>query len=446
MLLDGIAEKKLDNGLKIVALEKKGAPVISVQIWYKTGSASETDGSRGISHFLEHMMFRGSAGVSSEEHMRRITDVGGHANAFTAEDATVYIDNIPSDALDMALSLEADRMDGLLFEPKLFETERRVIIEEYHSHMNNPVAKALLEFRAMFYGNHPYALSPLGRLEDIASFSSDVCKDYYRRFYVPTNAVLVVVGDAEPGKIFDTAALHFGGKNSHAVPQPCTHPTAPMESRCKGRHLARKIEFDVPLIVAGYPAPSASHDDAAALEILQLVAAGGETSRLHREVVRRRSLAIMTGGMNHLLRDAGMSMFFAAFTPGTGAGRVEAALAAELRRIRDDGITQEELERAKNITLTNRIFELYSAENICYRIGYGETVEGDFRQWVKHLDLLRGLGRDRLTETARRWWDDVNRCVLVLEPRRPNPLLYLGGLVRRIAGRTGDRRAKGDVQ
>jgi zinc protease len=306
MLLDGIAEKTLDNGLKIIALKKSGAPVVSVHVWYKTGSSFETDGNRGISHFLEHMMFRGSRRVASEEHARRINDTGGHCNAFTAEDVTAYTNSVPRDFLDMALELEADRMDGLTFDPQLFETERGVIIEEYHTHMNNPVAKAFTEFRTLFYGVHPYATSPLGRLSDITSVSADSCRDYYCRFYAPDNAVIVVVGDTGISKVFESAARHFLGRRARTVLPADNRESALDRNRGVVRRMTRKIEFDVPVLVLGYPAPPSSHPDAVALEILQLVAAGGETSRLHREVVRRRSLAVMAGGINHLFKNTGM--------------------------------------------------------------------------------------------------------------------------------------------
>lgn len=439
MLLADIAEKIYPNGLKAIALKKTGTPVVSVQVWYKTGSFFEERGARGISHFLEHMMFRGSRQVPPEEHARRINDVGGHSNAFTAEDVTAFTNSVPCDFLDMVLSMEADRMDGLTFDPKLFEIERKVIIEEYHTYMNNPVAKAFLEFRTGFYGDHPYAISPLGRIEDVASVSSGRCREYYQRFYTPDNAVIVVVGDVDEAAVFDAAGRHFGEKTART--RKAEYPAI---NRRKGAdRMKRKVEFDVPVLVVGYPAPPSSHEDAVALEILQLVVAGGETSRLHREVVRRRSLAVMAGGMNHLLKNAGMSMFFAAFTPDVGAGRVEQAINNELQRIKNDGITKEEMEKVKNTTLTNRIFELYSADNICQRIGYSETVEGDYRLWVDRLEALRNLDRGRLVEAARRWWDDADKHVLFLEPRRSNSMLFIAGLARRIFGAGRKKTAKG---
>ena len=155
-------------------------------------------------------MFRGSRSVPSEEHARTINDAGGHCNAFTAEDVTAYTSSVPAGMLETVLEMEADRMDGLLFDPALFETERSVIIEEYHTYMNNPVAKAFLEFREEFYGDHPYAVSPLGRLDEVTGLSRSACSDYYAAHYRPDNAVVVVVGDIEPADVFSGADRHFG--------------------------------------------------------------------------------------------------------------------------------------------------------------------------------------------------------------------------------------------
>ena len=198
--------------------------------------------------------------------------------------------------------------------------------------------------------------------------------------------------------------------------------------------MKRIVEFDVPLLIVGYPAPSARYSDAVDMEILQLVIAGGESSRLHREVVRRQSAAVMVGGMNHMLQHAGMSMFFAAFTPDVPVSRVERALEEQIERVRSEGILPGEMEKVKQATLTSRTFELYSAENICHRLGYSECIEGNYRMWVERLDALRQLDSERLVATARSYWNDRHRHVLHLQPRKTNPLLYVAGYLRRLRG------------
>ncbi len=433
MLLHNIIENTLPNGLKIICLKKTGAPIVSIQLWYKVGSVYEEDGIRGISHVIEHMMFRGSENVASEEHSRRINDVGGHCNAYTAEDVTVYINSVPKEFLEMVLSLEADRMDKLALKNDLFNTERNVIIEEYHTYMNNPVSKAFLEFRQEFYKNHPYSLSPLGKIEDLQNLAIEKCQEYYSKWYKPSNAVLVIVGDIEEENIFEKVNKYFGDKQSGNATVVKFQSEAGLSE--SAHRMKRKVEFDVPLLVMGYPAPSSGHPDAVAMEILQMVVSGGESSRLHREVVRRESVAVMTGGMNHILKLSGMSMLFAAFTPDISASKVEKALTKQIELIRKDGITSKEMEKIKNSTLSSRSFELYSAENICNRIGYSECIEGNYRLWVERLDALKKLDIERLTEVARTYWDDSKRHVLYLQPRKTNLMLYIGGLLRRIFGK-----------
>jgi zinc protease len=257
MLLHNIIENTLPNGLKIICLKKTGAPIVSIQLWYKVGSVYEEDGIRGISHVLEHMMFRGSQNVASEEHSRRINDVGGHCNAYTAEDVTVYINSVPKEFLEMVLSLEADRMDKLALKNDLFNTERNVIIEEYHTYMNNPVSKAFLEFRQEFFKNHPYSLSPLGKIEDLQSLTIQKCQEYYSKWYKPSNAVLVIVGDIEEENIFEKVNKYFGDKKSAKTAVVQLQSEAGLS---EGSHrMKRKVEFDVPLLVMGYPAPSSGH-------------------------------------------------------------------------------------------------------------------------------------------------------------------------------------------
>ncbi len=434
MLLHNIVEKTLSNGLKVICLKKTGAPIVSMQLWYNVGSVCETDGIRGISHFLEHMMFRGSKNVAPEEHSRKINDVGGHCNAFTAEDVTVYINSVPKEFFEMVLSLEADRMDNLIFKPDLFDTERKVIIEEYHTYMNNPVAKAFLEFRQEFFRNHPYSLSPLGKLEDLEKCTIEMCQEYYSRWYRPSNAVMVIVGDIDEQDVFDKAEQYFAMKAAGAPPSLQLAKINTQLSENTHR-MERKVEFDVPLLVIGYPAPSSANQDAVAMEILQLVVSGGESSRLHREVVRKESAAVMTGGMNHILKLAGMSMFFAAFTPDISVGRVERSLTRQIELIRKSGITIKEMEKVKNATLSSRTFELYSAENICNRIGHSECIEGDYRLWVERFAALKELSMEHLINIAHKYWDESKRHILYLQPRKTNPMLFIGGLLRRILGK-----------
>jgi zinc protease len=390
---------------------------------------------------LEHMMFRGSSRFASEEHARKINDVGGHCNAFTAEDVTAYINSVPKECLDMALELEADRMASLTLDAAILETERKVIIEEYHTYMNNPVAKAFLEFRRTFYRDHPYAISPLGELADIQLVSQLSCREYYERHYSPDNAIVVIAGDIDSAdrvrekveRCFGNIAARGGERrgNSHLAPAP----TPALEQG--STWMKRVVEFDVPMLLVGHPGPASASSDALALEILQMIVSQGESSRLHREVVRKKSLAVMAGGMNHFLKLSGMTLFFAAFTPDVPVRRIEAALNAEIAAALSGGISEKEIEKIRNTTLTNRAFELYSAEHICQRLGYSETVEGDFHKWIERMKELEHIDKEEVCGVARRYWDPGTRHTLFLKPKKTRPMLFIAGLARKLMPRRG---------
>jgi zinc protease len=432
-LLDSISETVIENGLKVICLRKIGAPIISVQVWYKTGSVNERDGIRGISHFFEHMMFRGSKTVGPEEHARRINDVGGHCNAFTAEDVTAYLNSVPKEYLDMVLSLEADRMHNLSITEEILNTERKVIIEEFQGNMNQPLTKALLEFRSIFYNDHPYAISPLGKLEDINAITVDDCQSYYKTWYRPSNAVAVIVGDFDDkNRVIDSVKNTLGrvasGDGAGAAPAICV----PRPLVRQKTWLTRRVDFDVPFLLVGFPAPASSDLDALHLEILQLIISQGETSRMHREIVRRQSLAVMVGGINQCLKWSGMSLFLAVFTPDVSPKRMEKAMVKQIEFVKETGVTANEIDKVKNTTLTNRVFELYSSEQICQRLGYSETVEGDYKLWVERLNALERIDRDVLRETANKYWTESSRYTLYLRPKKVKPLFFFAGLARRI--------------
>jgi zinc protease len=425
-----ICDRTLDNGLKLICLKKTGAPVVSVQLWYRTGSANERDGIRGISHFFEHMMFRGSKNVGPEEHARRINDVGGHYNAFTAEDVTAYHNSVPKDCLDMVLSLESDRMNDLIINEKVLETERNVIVEEFQTYMNNPLTKAFLEFRKEFFKDHPYEYSALGRLEDIRTVSVADCMEYYRRWYAPDNALLVVVGDFDScEEVFDKVEENFK-RHEKRADRPAEITAG--QPALRTLWMKRDVDFDVPICVVGYPAPPASDKDALPLEILQLIISQGESSRMHREIVRKRSLAVMAGGMNQSLKRSGMSLFFAVFTPNVAQRRVEEAIMKQIDAARTQGITEYEMEKVKNSVLTNRVYELYSSDHICQKLAYSEAIEGNYRLWVERLSALETMNVETLMRAAQRYWVESSRHTLYLKPKKVNPLLFAAGIFRKL--------------
>lgn len=430
-MLEKITEKSLGNGLKIICLKKTDTPIVTVHVWYKVGSVNERDGIRGISHVLEHMMFRGSKNVKSEEHARRINDVGGHCNAFTTEDVTAYTNSVPREHFEMVLDLEADRMQFLAIEKELLETERKVVIEEYHNYMNNPVAKAFLEFRSIFFSGHSYQVSPLGILDNLNTMTIENLRDYYSACYSPDNAVMVVVGDiASTDFVFDAVEKRFGSiqrADRNQFVQP------PQLQQVNGSNwMKRRVDFDVPIILVGYPAPASASNHALPLDILQTIVSQGETSRIYREMVRKNPIAVMAGGVNNLLKHGGISLFFALFTPDVNYKKVEKALNNQIDQIKKGDISEEEMNKVKNAALTQRTFELFSVDQIALRLGYSETIDGDYTVWVKKLEALEKLHRDTLHEVAELYWKNENRHTLFLKPKKTKLTFYILGIIKRL--------------
>lgn len=432
--LDNVKSKILSNGMKVICLERQGAPVASFQIWYKTGSINETNGIRGISHILEHMMFRGSENYASEVHAKMINNTGGHCNAFTAEDMTAYLNSVPSAFLSKTIELEAERMHRLKLDEELFQTERQVIIEEYHTYMNNPVAKSFLEFRSHFYKDQPYEISPIGILEDIETMKLSDLQGYYDNWYSPQNAVAIAVGDiGSSQRIFEEVEEHFNIDSKREMKS-----IVPKEHKISNANpfsFTRKVDFEVPISLLGFPAPPSNHESSLSLDILQLLLTQGETSRFNKSIVRNKNLAVMAGGMNHLLKHSGMTIFFSVFTPDTSAAKVEKGMVEEIKTVLKDGISKEEMEKVKNSALTSRSYEFFSAENICHKLGFAEVVDGDYHSWVNKLTRLNKMTSEQIIEDAREFWHMENRSSLYLKPKKLNPVLFAVGLLRRLMPR-----------
>ncbi len=429
-MLKSIKSFVLPNGLTLIVCPKNDAPIIAVQVWYKIGSAAEHDGIRGISHVLEHMMFRGSKNFGPQQHSRLINETGGHCNAFTAEDMTAFQNCIPTEYFELALQLEADRMSCLTLDPALFEIERSVIIEEYHTYMNNPVGRAFLEFRSALFGDHPYGVSPLGRDQDLKSMTCEDVSAYYKKYYNPDNASIVIVGDFESSEaVYGRVCHHFGsipsGLNKASLEKI---PVLPVSAK-NSKPMVRVIDFDVPLLIVGFPVPTSA---GMALEILQLVMSSGDSGRLHNVLVRERGVAVSVGGMNQFLHLCGISFFFAAFTPNVSAKKVESVLLQEIERVKTEPLLQGEWDKVKNSALTGRIFELYSSEQICSRLGFSHTVEGNYQLWVDRLAALDKLTPQELMQTALECWSQDKCFVLRIKPKKVKLLLYLVGLIRLI--------------
>jgi zinc protease len=379
-----IREGKLQNGLKVLFLEDHSAPVTTVQVWYRVGSCNERVGIRGIAHLTEHMMFKGSENVGPEEHSRIINSVGGNGNAFTSEDATAYYDTVPADRLELVMELEAERMARVKLDESHFFKEREVVKEEIRSlQQNDPIGALFEKFRKVAYTRHPYNWTVGGTLDDLDKITLDDVRNFQKTYYAPNNAVLIVVGDTSYEKVLELAQKHFGPVKARKPPPEVTavEPEQQEFRREEIRHPTR-----LPIVIGGYKVPAAAHEDAAVLEVIQYILGGGKSSRIHKQLVRERKLAMFAGAFNWKMRDPGLFVIFGAFMPMVPSKAVEAALIEEVNRLGREGPTPEELSKAKNQLAAAHVFKLTSMQNVGFEIGMAELVEKDYKNFLKGVD------------------------------------------------------------
>ena len=403
-----IREGKLENGLKILFMQDKSAPVATVQVWYRVGSRNERKGIRGIAHLTEHMMFKGSENVGPEEHARIIDSVGGSENAFTSEDATAYYDTVPVDRIELAMELEAERMARLKLEESHFFKEREVVKEEIRNfQQNDPIGALFEKFRKVAYKQHPYNWTVGGTLEDLDNTSLADVRSFHQSYYAPNNAVLIVVGDTNYDKVHELAQKYFGPIEAQKPPPEVTavEPEQKEFRREEIRHPTR-----LPIVIGGYKVPEAAHEDAAVLEVAQYILGGGKSSRIHKKLVRERKLAMFAGCWNWKMRDPGLFVVFGAFMPMVPSKAVEEALIEEVNRLGQEGPAPEELSKAKNQLSAAHVFKLTSMQYVGFEIGMAELVERDYKNFLKGADpylqitaedvkrvIGKYLSRERLT-------------------------------------------------
>lgn len=350
----------LANGMQVVVVTNRRVPVVSHMVWYKVGAADEPYGKSGMAHFLEHLMFRGTASIGPGEFSQRIAENGGTDNAFTSYDFTAYHQEIAVDKLRLVMEMEADRMVGLKLSPELFEAERKVVLDERRQRSENTPGDRLAEqVNATFWTAHPYGRPVIGWQAEIEALSMDDVMGFYHRWYTPNNAVLVVSGDIDAQQLRPIAEATYGRIPGHAVPerQRAVEP----EMVADRNIVLRDPEVLQPEYVRHFRAPSynTAADPATpyALQLLSEILSGGQTSRMYRELVVEKQLATDASAYYSPSR-LNASSFSLAVTPSSGVSvsAVEDVLAAMLEDVATRGVTATELETAKQRMQAGAIF------------------------------------------------------------------------------------------
>ena len=424
-----VLETTLSNGLTVLLLENRKAPVVTSQIWYNVGSRDEPLGQSGLTHLVEHLMFRGTEKVGPKMFSRVIQKNGGQDNAFTSRDYTAYFENIASDRLAIPLDLESDRMTGLTVNEEKFETERRVVQEERRLRIkDDPGASLFEEMGAVAFKSHPYKRPVIGWMEDLEGLTYSDFLNFYRRFYQPGNAVLVVVGDFEKEKLLPRIRETFGKIPSGKPITRIKIQEPPQEA--EKRITLHRQEARLPYVVLAYHVPAFPHPDAFPLEVMSQILAGGKSSRLYQKMVYAEQLALEIGAdFPFNSRDPYLFYVSAQAMPGKSPEQIEQRLHQEIADWGKTPPTEEEIERAKNQIEASFIFAQDSIFYQAMMLGKNQIL-GSWRDIQKFLPGIRAVTRDDLLRVHRTYFRPANRTVGVLLPggakiKIDEPYLYL---------------------
>ncbi len=417
----------LANGLKILVREDHRAPVVVSQIWYKVGSSYEPSGLTGISHLLEHLMFKGTPSAPGGEFSRLIAANGGDENAFTSRDYTAYFQTLEKERLELSFRLEADRMRHLLLKPEDVSKEAQVVAEERRLRTEDePEALTHERFHAAAYVTSSYRQPIIGWMQDIQSIRPDDLKRWYQQWYAPNNATLVVVGDVDPTKVRELAEKHFGPLPSSDLTPPRLDQEIPQLGE---RRIVVKTPAEVPYVALGYKVPTlktAAEDwEPYALAVLDGIL-DGNSGRISRNLIRGSQVAA-TAGASYSPASRLEELFVLAGNPapGRGGAELEQALRAEVARLREEPISPEELSRVVAQVVAADVYQQDSLFYQGMRLGTLETVGLGWNRLDDYVQRIQAVTPEQVRAVAHKYLIDDRLTVATLEPlpldgRRPS--------------------------
>ena len=414
---DHVYETVLDNGLKVIILENHKAPVATFQVWYRVGSRNEAWGKTGLSHMLEHMMFKGTKKVGPEEFSRIIQENGGNDNAFTSGDFTAYFENLSSDRVPVAIGLESDRMENLILREEDFKTERMVVMEERRLRTDDDPQTYLNEqMEAAAFQVSPYHWPTIGWMEDIKRFTLEDLKSHYRTFYNPGNAFLVVVGDFKRADVLENIRKTFGQIPKGAQPLQDRDQDPAQQGE---RRIYLKKEAQLPYLDMGYHVPNLTVEDSYVLEVIAEILSGGKSSRFYKDLVHEKRLVLAAEADNPLLsRDPNLFTISAEPLPGKDIPEVEKALDQEIELLRNEPVKERELQKAKNRIEAAFV---YAQDSLFYQamLLAQHEIDTGWRAIDNYLPSVRKVTAEDIMRVATRYLTADNRTVGILIPLPP---------------------------
>lgn len=420
-----IQEFKLDNGLKIVVQEDHRAPVVVSQVWYRAGALDEVNGKTGVAHVLEHMMFKGTKDVPAGQFSRLVAAAGGKENAFTAQDQTTYYQQLEKSQLPLSFKLEADRMANLNFSNEEFAKEIKVVMEERRWRTEDkPQSKVSEQFNSTIYHVHPYGRPVVGWMNDLENMTADDAREWYKNWYAPNNATLVVVGDVSAPDILKLAKQYFGKLKPHAL--PARKPQIEPEQKGE-RRVVVKAPAKLPYVLMGFHVPAlqdADKDvDPYALEILAAVLNGNASARLNQNLVRESQIAVDVDAGYDMIQRGRHSIFVLDGTPSEGktVADLETAILQEIEKIKTTGVTEEELLRVKAQVIAADVYQRDSMFYQAMQIGQLETAGFSWQLLQDYPAKLQAVTAAQVQAVAQKYFNQDNMTVATLDPQPIDP-------------------------
>ena len=415
-----VTDVTLDNGMRVIVQEDHRAPVMVSQVWYRAGSIDEFNGTTGVAHVLEHMMFKGTKDVPPGEFSKRIAAAGGRENAFTSRDHTAYFQQMQKDRLELSMQLEADRMANLIISDALFAKEIQVVMEERRLRTDDQAQAVVYErLMATAYQAHPYRRPIIGWMDDLQHMSGQDARDWYTRWYAPNNATLVVAGDVKTDDVIALAKRYFGALPARTLPErkPQLEPV-----QVGSKRIVVKAPAQVPYLLMAWHVPTLKNwqQDTTpyALQILAGVLSGNDSARLQKTLVKTQQIAVnASAGYDAVSRGPGLFMIDATPASGKSVADLEKAIRAELERVKREGISEAELARVKAQVIAADVYQRDSLFYQAMQLGEYVTAGLPPEALARRVDKLRAVTAKEVQAAAQQGLQDDQLSVAELDPQ-----------------------------
>jgi zinc protease len=408
-----IKERTLPNGLRVVSVQDNNSPTVAIHVWYNVGSKDDPDGRSGFAHLFEHLMFKSAKNLKSEQFDRLTEDVGGFNNASTYDDFTNYYEVVPSNYLETLVWAEAERMHNLNVDDANFKSEREVVKEEFRQRiLANPYGMLFGQYlEKLSFTTHPYKRPGIGNLDELNAASLTDVQNFYKTFYRPDNAVLIVVGDFQQTQFDAWTDKYFGriAKQTTSIPRVTTvEPERTAEKRYN--ETAPNVPF--PAVLISYLAPNSKDTDVAALKIAETILSGGESSRLYQELVYTQQVAQEASFNADIRVDRGLLYFLGIASEGKTPDALEKSMLAELKKIQNAPVSAKELEKAKNQLVMRKLQELETNDGKAIAVERAVAYDGDPKAVNTDIQNLQAVTAADVQRVMKKYFTDNNRVVI----------------------------------